>query len=179
MSELDRQRAAAPNAASSAPSLEMVRHIRVPGAVADEVQQWLRLAGQQSCEGVGFWAGTQEDETFDVRAAYIPRQLAGRSDDGVMVMIPGDELFRMNVWLHQQRLTLIAQVHSHPGRAYHSETDDDFAVMSRVGGLSIVVPDYARRPFSLAFAAVYRLREMGRWVPLRAREVAALIVITP
>jgi hypothetical protein len=143
------------------------------------VREGLRLAARHYCEGVGFWAGVQEDDTFEVRASYIPRQLAGEAHGGIMVLIPGDELFRMNVWLHQNGFTLIAQIHSHPNKAYHSCTDDDFAVMTREGGLSIVVPDYARHPFDLDTAAVYRLRAARDWAPLDRRDVDALITITP
>jgi hypothetical protein len=51
--------------------------------------------------------------------------------------------------------------------------------MTRVGGLSIVVPDYARHPFSLDTAAVYRLRAARDWAPLDRRDVDALVTITP
>jgi hypothetical protein len=159
------------------PSLDAVRHIRVPQRTVDEVHEWLRVAGQQGCEGVGFWAGVQDGDRFEVKSAYIPRQLAGTMGEGTMVVVSGEELFRMNVWLHRHRLTLVAQIHSHPGDAYHSDTDDDFAVMSRVGGLSIVVPDYARDPFTLATSAVYRLRPDGVWAPVNRLEVGELISI--
>ena len=159
------------------PSLDALRRISVPQRVVDEVHEWLRIAGRQECEGVGFWAGVQDGDQFTVQSAYIPRQMAGRAGGGTMVVISGDELFRMNVWLHQRRLTLVAQIHSHPTDAYHSDTDDDFAVMSRIGGLSIVVPDYAQAPFSLDTIAVYRLPAGPVWTPIGRRGVAELISI--
>ena len=159
-------------------TLADMRQVRVPRRIVEEIQDWLRIAGQVEREGVGFWAGVQLAEIAEVKASYIPRQVAVEADGGIMVVIPGDELFRMNVWLHQQGLTLIAQIHSHPGDAYHSDTDDEFAVMSRVGGLSIVVPDFAQLPFTLNTAAVYRLQLSGIWVALNEDEVDALITIT-
>jgi proteasome lid subunit RPN8/RPN11 len=157
--------------------LENVKHVKVPADVVTSVHAHLRDAGASGFEGVGFWAGQVEGDTFLVRAAVVPAQWGQRSQSGVSVVVGGDELFRMNVWLHKNGLTLIAQLHSHPGDAYHSETDDDFAIMTRVGGLSIVVPNFAREPFSFDTAAIYRLAEKGQWSSLTSDEARALIHI--
>lgn len=126
---------------------------------------------------MGFWAGVQHGSEFLVSSAYVPRQLAGETDGGCLVMVDGEQLFQMNVWLHSHHLTLVAQLHSHPTDAYHSVTDDDFAVMTCTGGLSIVVPDYAVHSFSLITAAIYRLQPAGSWTELSAVEAGALIQI--
>jgi len=126
---------------------------------------------------MGFWAGVQHGREFLVSSAYVPRQLAGEMDGGCLVMVDGEQLFQMNVWLHANHLTLVAQLHSHPTDAYHSVTDDDFAVMTRTGGLSIVVPDYAVNAFSLTSAAIYRLQPVGSWTELSAVEAGVLIQI--
>jgi hypothetical protein len=166
------------SADSSQPTgLAVVQRVRVQRSVVESVHNELRDAGRRNCEGVGFWAGTLVGAEFFVTASYVPKQFAGELEGGSLVMVDGDQLFQMNVWLHSNRLTLIAQVHSHPSEAYHSKTDDDFPIMARVGGLSIVVPDYAAAPFSLTTAAFYRLQRHGHWHELSLHEVAALIEI--
>lgn len=161
---------------TSALGLTAIRRIVVPQAVVLEVQEFLRNAGTSEYEGVAFWAGVVDGETFRVEASVIPVQQAVRTPEGeVAVIVPGEELFRMNVWLYQNSMTLIAQIHSHPSDAYHSETDDRFAVMTRAGGLSIVVPNFAKDNFALARAAVHRLSADGTWSLLSVEEVAALI----
>lgn len=95
-----------------------------------------------------------------------------------MCVVTGpEELHRINVWLYREKLTLMAQIHSHPGRAYHSSTDDEYAVATTVGCLSLVVPDYARAPFDLVRTASYRLDATGVWRPLSAAQAQRLIVI--
>ena len=37
----------------------------------------------------------------------------------------------------------MAQVHSHPGEAFHSPADDRWAIPRQVGALSIVLPFFA------------------------------------
>lgn len=159
------------------PDLLKVTRIDVPRDVVEAVQQHLREAGEASCEGVAFWAGELAGDHFSVRAALVPAQIRSRTEDGVSVLVTGEELFRMNVWLHKNKLMLVAQLHSHPSDAYHSETDDEYSIMTQAGGLSIVVPDFARAPFSLKSAAVYRLDAEGRWVELQEREASDLIKV--
>jgi hypothetical protein len=154
-----------------------IRTVRVPADVLTSVHAHLREAGQMGFEGVGFWAGDLENDVFQVRAAVVPAQYGQRGAAGVSVMVNGDELFRMNVWLHKNQLQLIAQLHSHPTEAYHSDTDDDYAIMTRIGGLSIVVPNFAREPFSLNSAAIYRLAQDGSWARVSASDAHELIQI--
>lgn len=155
--------------------LRDVTRVVVPRDVADAVHAHLRAVGASRREGVGFWAGVVRNGIAYVEAALVPSQVSGNVGDGLAVVISGDELFRMNVWLHQNKMRLIAQVHSHPTDAYHSETDDDYAIIAETGGLSIVVPDFARSPFDVARIAAYRLSGSGRWDALSTQEVRSLI----
>jgi len=157
--------------------LSDVDRIIVPGQAVDLVLDHLRLLGNRGFEGVGFWVGQVRNREAVVEAAFIPRQTTGETDTGLVVVIEGDELFRMNVILHKHGWVLVAQVHSHPGEAYHSETDDDLAVVSQVGGLSIVIPDFARRGFTLEEAAVYRRVPGNTWVELSPVQAKLLIDI--
>lgn len=154
-----------------------LRTIKVPLDIVNEVQDHLRECGAAGHEGVGFWAGRREGDVFQVEAALMPPQRGVSSIDGIGVVVAGDDLFRMNVWLHAQRLTLIAQIHSHPGDAYHSSTDDDLAIVTKVGSLSIVVPDFARLVFDLSCVAAYRLEAQGSWNSLTSAELASLVEV--
>lgn len=93
------------------------------------------------------------------------------------MVVDGDELHRLNVYLHETGLRLIAQVHSHPTVAYHSETDDRYAVATTIGCFSLVVPDFAARPFALADCATYRLSALGVWEPVDTSASPHLILI--
>lgn len=158
-------------------SLADVRRVLVPIACARAVETHLRAVGRKGYEGMALWVGTQEAETFQVSATVIPDQRHICNADGVCVIVDGDALHHLNVHLYKEGLTLLGQIHSHPGRAYHSDTDDAYAIATAVGCLSLVVPDFARAPFTIASCASYRLDENGRWRPLSARAADALIVV--
>jgi proteasome lid subunit RPN8/RPN11 len=113
-----------------------------------------------------------------VSEALIPTQHHIRTNDGVCVSIGADELHRINVLLYEKKLTLIAQIHSHPGRAYHSSTDDEFAIATAAGCLSLVVPNFGSGAFDLKNIASYRLGSNGKWHKISFAEINRLIRIT-
>jgi proteasome lid subunit RPN8/RPN11 len=151
-----------------------IRTFVIADAVAQKGQAHLRAAGRRGLEGFVLWAGRAEVDVFRVTEAIVPEQTGHRTEHGVYVQVDGPALHRLNVYLYESGLRLCAQVHSHPGEAYHSETDDAFAIATAIGSLSVVVPDFARGPFQLARSAVYRLLSRG-WTALSASEVAQLI----
>ena len=52
-------------------------------------------------------------------------------------------------------LQVVGQVHTHPGKAFHSAGDDDGARIAYTGFISIVIPDYGRNLPELTRAATY------------------------
>lgn len=151
--------------------------IRVPLTLAQEAHAHLQRVGQQGLEGFALWAGVRNGSTFVVRHTIIPEQIGMRAAVGVSVTVHAQELHRLNVWLYERQLSLIAQLHSHPGAAYHSDTDDAFPIATTVGCVSLVIPDFAREPFSLDRCASYRLLPRRGWVSLTVAEVQHLIHI--
>jgi hypothetical protein len=156
---------------------EGIDQVIVPMTVTTETQRFLRSMGERGHEGLALWIGRPEGREFHVTNLLIPRQRARRTPDGVCASVDADEMYRINVELFKAELRLIAQVHSHPTDAYHSDTDDEHALVNTVGGLSLVVPDFAMRPFSLDDTAVFRLDRSGTWQELDQRAVTALLRI--
>jgi len=153
-----------------------VKQVRVSRACVEQAHSHLRRVGEMGLEGFALWAGELDGDTFLVRANIIPEQRGLRSDLGVCVVVDGDELHRINVWLYEHGMTLIAQLHSHPEEAYHSSTDDTYPIATTNGSLSLVIPYFARASFSLTDCAVYRLLPPRRWVELSGHEVENLII---
>lgn len=69
---------------------------------------------------------------------------------------------------------LLAQVHSHPGAAYHSPGDDDGATSFHDGFISIVVPEFARGEPNLGQCAVFEFAG-GAFAQLAQREVPSRV----
>jgi len=151
-----------------------VRRVVVPRAMVLETHLHLQNVGYSGHEGFVLWAGMNDGERFVVSKVVIPAQEGLRSELGVCVRVEGAELHRINVWLFENGLRLVAQIHSHPMDAYHSDTDDAFPIVTTEGALSLVVPDFATGPADLAHYAAYRLLG-GRWVELSNSALSRLI----
>lgn len=149
----------------------------VPRRFADAAQAHMRSVGLSGNEGFALWLGHRDGVRFDVDETLIPQQQGRRVGRGVCVTVDGDELFRINRYLYDTGRQLIAQLHSHPTEAYHSETDDTFPIATTAGAFSIVVPDFAVRPFALHDCAVYRLVPDQGWLELPLSAVRRVIQV--
>src|SRR5690606_12472634 len=142
--------------------LSTIQKIILPTSHISHVYEHLRQCGQQGVEGVGLWFGEfQTDVEFLIKSTIIPSQKAYEFEDGLLYTVGEEELERINLWQYENKQTLIAQIHSHPNEAYHSATDDAYPIVTKLGGISIVVPDFAFRAFKIEDWAVYRLSGSG------------------
>lgn len=154
--------------------LSEVRQIRIDAEVVSATLEALQSYGADGLEGLVLWLGEIDGDCARISRALIPEQKAISSESGVGYFIDGTTLFRLNRALSDTGLRLIAQVHSHPTEAYHSETDDRYAIVTAEGGFSFVVPNFGRAPLDPSFWAVYRLNS-GEWRPLDRKAAASLI----
>ena len=74
---------------------------------------------------------------------------------------------------------LLVQLHTHPGRAFHSAVDDRLALPRHTGAISIVIPDFADEwNRNLQQVSVNRHLGAGVWEELGGKAVSLLFVST-
>ncbi len=158
-------------------NFQKIKKVKFPQHCVIKAYDHLRLAGRKRLEGVVLFAGRleeQDSEIFCVEETIVPKQLSMSLEEGLLYAVDGEELHRINVHLHEHKMMLIAQLHSHPGSAYHSQTDDNYAIITKTGGLSIVVPNFGMDDIDTSLWAVYRL-DKNDWVELSTKDAAQLI----
>lgn len=156
-------------------SLEQVQEFVIPGEVVAATELSLRTAGRRGHESFALWTGTiSAPGVLRVEHLFVPRQTAHRSEDGVCVTVSSEELDRLNRWLYAERQVLAVQLHTHPGLAYHSDTDNAYPIVTTLGGLSVVLANFGRSSFGSERTATYRLGAEG-WKRLAQRVVQQLI----
>lgn len=107
----------------------------MPGFVLDEVRHHLEEAGAAGVEATGFLVAGPDGVA---RHAIFPDQVAGRSP-ACWVAVTDRGRTELALALGDDE-RYVARVHSHPGAAYHSATDDGNPALRHEGALSIVVP---------------------------------------
>ena len=147
-------------------SLSNIRRFRVRRDGIHETVDAIQSAGRHCHEVLVIWSGNIDGDGFNVTAVHIPEQSSYRTEEGLCVVVDGPSLHRLNVWLHTEKQIIGAQVHGHPGMAYHSETDDAYPVATLEGSLSIVLPDFGRDGIWAEGVAAYRLVGVGQWAEL-------------
>ena len=89
-------------------------------------------------EGIGYLLGLSDGTT--TLAVSVVRPKATTTPGSVTVDSPSvARVVRLAV---DRDLQLVGQVHTHPGRAYHSDGDEAGARIAYSGYVSIVLPDY-------------------------------------
>lgn len=73
----------------------------------------------------------------------------------------------------QRSLSVVADVHVHPGGAGQSSSDREHPMISRAGHIAFILPDFARPPMLMASVGIYRYLGGKRWqtVPPPARRI--------
>lgn len=123
----------------------------------------LAQAGQRGEEAFVLLGGSPAPEMV-LDEALRPDQSPTTTEHGLMVAVTGDALLDANLHFHRVGKTIAAQVHAHPGEAYHSKTDDTFPLVTLRGSLSVVVPDFASGGLADRHRwATYRLLGYQEW----------------
>jgi len=156
--------------------LDAVRRVNINPEVIEETLRVLQHFGMRQCEALVLWVGEVTETTASVTRAIVPDQRPIKSEDGVGYFVDSEALFDLNRTLESMDLRLIAQVHSHPREAYHSETDDRYAIVTSNGGLSLVVPNFGKAPTDPTLWAIYQLRE-GTWCEIDPAHARTLISV--
>jgi hypothetical protein len=141
----------------------------LPVAVLEAALRTIRAAARTHDEAFVGLTGMGDGMTFTFRRAVVPRQTAHKTHHGLLVTMDGDALFELNRDCDRHGDVLAGQIHAHPDTAYHSAADDELALVGILGGLSIVVPHFARQGLAdLPRWACYQRQRDGRWSGLPA-----------
>lgn len=109
-------------------------------SVLEDTIAALRRGGRLGEERVVLWlSGAASRPPAPVLQVYEPEQVA----DVDFFRLPPHSMRALMGHLGRTRRRIVAQVHSHPGRAYHSDVDAEWAIIRHEGALSLVLPSFA------------------------------------
>lgn len=133
--------------------------IKVGRSVVAATIERLQDGGRVGHERAVLWLGKGAERIDEL---YEPRQQT-RADQ---FYFDSQSMQMLFAHLREKRLRVLAQVHSHPGRAFHSEADNEWAIVRHAGALSLVLPQFALEATVdnfLNLAATYVLSTGNDW----------------
>lgn len=124
------------------------------------VRRTLDVLRQQRTEVICYWLGKTASGVTVVEDVWVPAHNASM----VSYSVKPEEMLRLKQRLDETGWAIVAQVHSHPGEAFHSITDDQNAASPWPGFVSIVVPRFGGiTPDFWTAAEVYELLGGSEW----------------
>ncbi len=140
--------------------------------VLEETQHLLRARSRTRSEAYTVWVGELQLDHAVVREAWPVMAEA----DSRHAMVSFDDVLELGARVAARKWFILAQLHTHGGRAFHSSTDDAYPISSQVGFLSIVVPNFGSDPPGVGWA-YYEHEGAGRWRSISESEVRNRIVM--
>ena len=134
------------------------RILRISHEELRETFEILRGCGEGRRECQVLWAGPWDTPHKVTRVIHPNHRAHGA---GFQL----DDRWITSFWidLARERMGIRAQVHTHPGRAFHSPTDDDYPIIRTEGFLSLVIPRFAQGAVTLNDSFLTEVQSDGEW----------------
>jgi hypothetical protein len=146
----------------------------IPQPLLELTFEHLHRYGRYGSEGLVYWAGSIGAGGDNLVQVVL---LVNHRPQGPRVEVSRQEARLLLRTLKELDVKLLAQIHSHPGAAFHSRGDDEHATSFHPGFLSIVVPELGRTQPTLETCAVHEYQEGFR--QLSHQEVRERLQILP
>lgn len=152
-----------------------LQKVFIPRYVLLDTEKYLKEHGLNGNEGMVLWSGKKmNNEIAAIKSCIHPQQ----NCTPVSFEVSLDESQRINVLLEHRKEIIIAQVHSHPGIAFHSATDDNFPFTFTIGLFSIVAPNFCKKGLrNLQQCRIWEHIGFGKWRELKSREIEERFII--
>jgi hypothetical protein len=165
-------------AARYSKTFKEVSKIILPSPCLNKAYKQMRVAAMQCREAMALFAGIEENNIFHIIETIIPERVSVSPNDAAGVEVGAQELLGIRQWLQENEFDLIAQIHSAPRQIFPDAGKIVSPMINIIGGISIVVPDFALGPTNPETWAVYRLSLGNKWIELDKNEICYLFEIT-
>lgn len=124
-------------------------------------QDELRRRGEGRRESGAFLLGTRHGDRRRIERFVYYDDLDPHALDVGIVDLDGSAYGPLWSLCRETGLSVVADVHTHPDRAFFSPTDRANPMIAEVGHLAVVLPSYAQAPFSRRAMRDWALFEYG------------------
>lgn len=131
---------------------------RLPRRIVEQTFNQFRRCGEGRRECQALWLSSWDSPDV-ITAVVHPKHEA---HVGGFVL---DDNWLSRFWLRlaKENLGVRIQVHTHPGEAFHSPTDDEYPLIHTPGFLSLVIPNFALGPVGFQDSYLTEIQLDGTW----------------
>ena len=121
-----------------------------------------RRGGYRHEAGV-FLLGIERSGRKEVQKAVFYDELDRNAYSSGVCILGGDAFSKLWTHCREAGLTVVADVHTHPGAGFQSDVDRVNPMVARAGHIAIIVPDFARWPIRQSHLGIYDYRGQHEW----------------
>lgn len=123
----------------------------------------LERRGNHKHEAGVFLLGIECNGRLQVTDTVYYDELDPRAYSTGVCVLHGEAFAKLWALCRERKLTVVADVHTHPGAAFQSVTDKCNPMIARAGHIAIIVPDFAIWPISKTRLGIYEYRGQHEW----------------
>lgn len=131
---------------------------------------WQRLVARlrergcaASCESGAFLLGYREDGRARIVDFILYDDLDPHALDTGIVRFDGRHFGKLWDICKRRNLSVVADVHVHPGGSGQSDSDRAHPMISRAGHVALILPEFARPPVRTETVGIYRYLGNKTW----------------
>ena len=124
----------------------------------------LERRGRRRHETGVFLLGTPEGMRRRVTEVVYYDELDPNAYATGVCVLHGDALAKLWSLCRDQKLMVVADVHTHPGIALQSVSDRTNPMVAITGHIAIIVPNFARWPILPSELGIYEYRGQHQWI---------------
>ena len=137
--------------------------LNVPKTLWRDVIRNLHASGRRQHESGAFLLGRQEGRRFEAVSAIFYDDLDGSAYASGVCVLKADSFSKLWAICREQKLTVVADMHTHPGAAFQSESDRKNPMVARAGHIAIIIPNFASPPIEHKQLGFYEYLGDHRW----------------
>ncbi len=119
--------------------------------------------GKNRHEAGAFLLGCERGERLEVIETVFYDDLDPDAYATGVCVLHGEAFAKLWSICRERQLTVVADVHTHPGAAFQSESDRTNPMVARAGHIAIIVPQFARSVPSAQDLGVYEYCGDHKW----------------
>jgi proteasome lid subunit RPN8/RPN11 len=127
--------------------------------------------GQRRHEAGAFLLGATHGARREVEQIVFYDELDPRAYATGVCVLHADAFAKLWAICRERGLSVIADVHTHPGAGFQSDSDRTNPMVARQGHIALIVPDFGRWPINPKRMGIYEYRGDHAWLdhsPARA-----------
>ncbi|HEY8949466.1 MAG TPA: Mov34/MPN/PAD-1 family protein [Rhizomicrobium sp.] len=134
------------------------------GIFWQQIVNELDRRGARRHEAGAFLLGVENGQRREISSVVFYDQLDPHAYDSGVCILHGDAFSKLWAHCRSKGLTVVADVHTHPGAGFQSHADRTNPMVATSGHIAIILPDFGRWPVDQRRVGIYEYLGRHEWI---------------